>query len=319
MLGAQLIDALFDSLSARAAAERDRTSRLNLHESTAKRNLRETYLDSTKRLEWEQRAQSFLARREDIACALSTETLYSAIAMQHYLDLDAVDVHLSPDLRRSEDSYRGGISQQFLVDATRAFYSVAGEVFRFGTGEAHETETEFLRRLVSRLRLFTPEALLASVTNAMSQSGLAALERASLCSAAVSGGSQEVEYRHQVDPENKECVLVTVQVCKKGFREYILASSEDPAPVSCDAGSFVRKAATIVFCINGDIDVVNLTEEIEISLDGKMLSLLDLCDKIPISFTSLQDSSVPQSAWKLPFIAQRCLRRACCCRRRLRP
>ena len=88
----------------------------------------------------------------------------------------------------------------------------------------------------------------------MSQSGLAALERASLCSAAVSGGTQEVEYWHEADPENTEGVLVKLQVCKKGFTEYILASSEDPSPLSCDSGSMVRKAATVCFSINGEVD-----------------------------------------------------------------
>merc|ERR1719149_447642 len=98
----------------------------------------------------------------------------------------------------------------------------------------------------------------------MSQSGLAALERASLCSVGVSGGAQEVEYRHQIDTENADTIIVTLQVCKSGFREYILASSSDPSPVDCDRTSKVRKTATVAFRTSGDVDVVDLIEDIDI-------------------------------------------------------
>lgn len=314
-----LIDAVFDHLFTIASSERDRTVRLNLPETVAKRNRRDTYLKPERLAEWRARSEQFLERQKSIASKMSVEMLYSSVAMQHYLDLDCVDAHLPADLRRSEDTYEDGLSQQFLIDAPRGFYVVEGEIFNYADIESGETEAEFTQRLVSAVRRVTPAALVVNVTNAMSQSGLAALERASLCTTAVSGGTQEVNYSLEKDPADPDVVFVSLQVYRHGFREYILASSDDPSPLSCDAGSIVKKSATVAFGLDREVDVVDLVEDIQIWQEGQLLPMEDLCVAIPIPLPMARPDprSAAKTGWQMRFSKVcACVRKACPCSRR---
>jgi len=314
----ELVNALFSSLALAASAERERTQKLNLRESCAKRNRRDTYLDAEKREEWQQRARAFLERRAEICTAMPIEKLYSALAMQHFLDLDMVDINLPADMRRSEDGYTDDVSTQFRLDAPRGCYVVDGERFHYAESDASEVESAFVDRLILAVRRVTPSDLLARVTNAMSQSGLAALERASLCSAAVSGGTQEVSYQLAADPGHLHGVLVTLQVQKSGFTEYILARTEDPSPLQSDGDSCVCKSAIVAFSIEGDVDIVQLTESIDIRFNGESIPLETLCDPIPDIPVTSSKMKVGER-WHAPLLrARRFVRRACRCRERWR-
>lgn len=313
-----LVRTFFGSLAAAAASEQERVLRLNIKESTAKKNRRNTYLDAEKSEEWQRRAISFLERRAELAAAMPVEKLYSALAMQHFLDLDMVDINLPVEMRRSEDEYTDNVCAQFCLDATRACYVVNGESFHFAESGGGETEEMFLNRLTSAVRKATPPELLARVTNAMSQSGLAALERASLCCAAVSGGTQDVSYRLEPDPVHMEGVLVTLQVEKRGFTEYILARTEDPSPLPSDKSSCVCKSAVVAYSSKGDVDVVDLSEEINIRLYGEVLPPESLRDPIPDMPIACSKGEVPGESWRhAPLLrAKRFMRRACRCRER---
>jgi len=271
----ELIDAALESLSAAAEVERVRLLQLRGRDTVAKRNRRNMYLDPFKRGEWRERSHRFLERRVDIAQALSTDALYSAVLMQHLIDLDAADAALPPGRRCSEDGYRDGVSGQFLLDAPRGRYTVEGEVFHFAKAYAQSAEDEeaFVKRLLAAVRRVSPPALLARVTTTMSQSGLAALERATLCRAAVSGGAQVVDYTlEEADNGLHERVLVTLQVNRRGFSEYVIDGIDDMSPMTCDSTtSGLLKAATVAFDTNGNIDVSDVVERVEIRRDGQLL------------------------------------------------
>ena len=138
----------------------------------------------------------FLDWRWHLAHERSTEVLHSALAMQHFLDLDAADAGLPRESRLPEDLYiyTDGINDHIVVDAPRCRYVLTGGAFHFMDASTSETSEAFVARLVAGVRCVVPAGLLAAVTTTMSRSGLAALERASPCNAAVCGGSQHVEF-----------------------------------------------------------------------------------------------------------------------------
>lgn len=291
----ELVDALFNSFVESARVERERVQRLQLPDTAAKANRRTTYLDPRLRSEWQARSMRFLERRGDVVRALSTTALYSALAMQHLLELDRANFHLPAAQRRSEDRYVDGVCEQFLLDAPRSRYVVAGEVLHFP--EAHaagETQQAFASRLTSAVRREAPAGMVSVVTTAMSQSGLAALERASMCNAAVSGGQQTVEYTLRADPANPKGALVTLQVDKRGFREYLMAQYDEPMP--SDACSSLHKSAMVSFTADGDIDVLNFIEKIDIRRDGCPLPAEALCDEIPCCRSGAAQPG--QTAWQ---------------------
>jgi len=282
----ELIDAWFESLSVAAEAERVRLLQLGGRDTVARRNRRDIYLDPFKLGEWRERAHRFLERRADIAQALSTEALYSAVAMQHLLDLDAVDSALPPEDRCSEDGYSDGVNGQFLLDAPRGRYTVGGEVFHFATAQAEHAEDEeaFVERLLAAVRRVSPPALLAWVTTTMSQSGLAALERATLCRLAVSRGAQVVDYTlEERDAGLHQGVLVTLQVNRRGFSEYVIDAMDEMSPLPCDpTASCLLKTATVSFDTSGNIDVTDIVERVEIRHGGQLLSTESLRSTIPV-------------------------------------
>merc|ERR1740117_1638765 len=107
--------------------------------------------------------------------------------MQHLLEIDSEDASLPEDTRRCEDTCVDGVNWQFLLDAARGHYDVSGVAFDYSEVSGGEPEQDFVDRLVGEVRRATSSGLLARVTSAMSQSGLAALERACLCKVVVSG------------------------------------------------------------------------------------------------------------------------------------
>jgi len=240
---------------------------------------------------------------------LSTRALYSAMAMQHLLDLDVANLHLPDSERHSEDRYVDGVSEQFLLDAPRSRYTVGGEVLHFP--EAHaagETQQAFASRLTNAVRREAPAGMVSVVTTAMSQSGLAALERASMCNAAVSGGVQSVEYTLKADPSDPRGALVTLQVHKRGFREHELAQCDEP--MSSDACSSLHKSATVSFNAAGDIDVLSFVEKVDIRLDGSPLPAEFVFSEIPCCRRGgARSQTIWQMACACADVCLRCLRR----------
>lgn len=310
----ELIDALFASLTAAARAEQLRVARPHVLDTVAKRNRRETYLDLHRRREWESCARGFLARSSNIVLALSTEALYSAVAMQHLLELDVADLSLPDEARCSDDSFICGINNQFLLDAPRCRYIVDNEVFHLAARPADELADAFAARLTRAVQRVTPLALLERVTTVMSQSGLAALERVSLCDVAVSGGSQKVEYSLARDSTRPGVVLLTLQVRKSRFSEFLVSSSGEE--MSCDTDSYIQKTAKVAFNVNGDVDVVDFLEEIDIRQDGNRLPLESVCIPLP-RCPPAEGDEWRSVLWRcLVSGARACVQWACCRRRR---
>merc|ERR1712232_48819 len=265
-----LIDAVFERLVVSANDEQQRVDSLRMRDTPAMRHRREVYLDLRRRVEWQARAKQYLARRPDVVNSLSEEALYSAILMQHLIELEADNLKLPPELRRSEDTRTNGLNDQFLLDVPRSRFTLNGEVFHMATNHDPESREEFVARLSDTVRRLTPQALLEIVTIAMSQCGMAALMRAGHYSLAVIGGVQQVEYTFQSE---SEMVRVTMFSKKHSFREYLKESDDNFEPSDCDASSSIRRSATIAFGTNGDIDVVDIVEEIDIRVNGQRLAL----------------------------------------------
>lgn len=265
----RLVTFLFDNLAAEAEAEQRRITQLQLGDTVTLRNRRQVYLDLAARSNWQNHSWSFLSRRSDLA---TSESLYSIIAMQHFLELDIEDTRLPPERRCSADVFSGDVNDQFMLDASRSRYQVNGEAFSYADRHTEETKTDFIARLLNALRHASPPTLLQSITTVMSQSGLAALERASLCDIAVCGGNLVTTFDLVTDTSDAREAQVTLEVHRHGFSEYLAGSSGDgTAPLSCDTSSSLRKTATAVFHTSGDIDVVNFVESIDIKRDGVLL------------------------------------------------
>lgn len=276
----ELVAGLFARLAAAAEAEQRRALALGVRESPAKQRRRARYLDPQMRSAWQARSSAFLTRRPEVARRLSLEALCSAVAMQHLVDLDAADALLPEHQRCSEDTYAEGLSSQFLLDVPRCRYVVEEEVFHLATLRGsrcpdgpEQDAAAVARRLTEALRHATPRALLERVTTTMSQSGLAALERASRCGAAVSGGSQQVAFTLRARESTRPAgVDVTLEVRRRGFLEYFAAPTAGAEAAACDSDSSIRKAATVEFSTDGSVDVVDFVEEVCIRRNGCTIS-----------------------------------------------
>mmetsp|Transcript_67923 Transcript_67923/g.126899 ORF Transcript_67923/g.126899 Transcript_67923/m.126899 type:complete len:374 (-) Transcript_67923:22-1143(-) len=266
-----LVQRLFSSLLDDAEHERQRVERLKqCHvEPIARQNRRGLYLDSDQRHLCEERSRQFLARRHDVASTLSIEALYSGLALQHILELEVVNLSLPAESQFSDSSCLDGINEQFLLDAPRTRYCIKGVMHFWATSRSHEDKDAFLARLVNAMRQAVPAKLLPLTTTVMSQSGLAALERASLCSVAVSGGRHEVDFGIEADPDKPNCVIVTMQTRKRGFSEFYASTGDDP--FECDEVSCIRKSATVELHIDGTVDVVSYSEDINLLRNGELL------------------------------------------------
>mmetsp|Transcript_11489 Transcript_11489/g.23290 ORF Transcript_11489/g.23290 Transcript_11489/m.23290 type:complete len:389 (+) Transcript_11489:90-1256(+) len=314
-----LVQAVFGRLVAEAEAEQARVVELQLEshavDTVAKQNRRKAYLDPERRRHWESRARNFLERRIDVVRGLSTEALYSAVMMQHLLELDAADPGLPADEHCAEDAFENGLNSQFLLDATRGRYIVEGEVFHFADAEGDEPEEAFLVRTANAVRRLTLQRggtrLLERVTTAMSQSGIAAIERTSLCRTAVSGGSMEVDYRLDEDPGREDGLLVRLQTRRQGFREYMPCSGsggQDSAPLPCDAGSSLQKVASVAYGPTGEVDVLDFREDISIGRGGELLEAELLCAAVPWAPGDSSATAEGAPRWSL----MNCMRSLCC-------
>mmetsp|Transcript_1372 Transcript_1372/g.3692 ORF Transcript_1372/g.3692 Transcript_1372/m.3692 type:complete len:372 (+) Transcript_1372:96-1211(+) len=267
----ELVQRLFNSLLTDAEHERQRVERLKqCHvEPIARQNRRGLYLDSDQRHVCEERSRQFLARRHDVAATLSMEALYSGLALQHILELEVVNLSLPVESQFSDSSCLDGINEQFLLDAPRTRYCIKGVMFFWASSRTNEGKDAFLARLVDAMRQAAPAKLLPLTTTVMSQSGLAALERASLCSVAVSGGRHEVDFGMELDPNKPNCVIVTMQTRKRGFSEFYASTGDDP--IECDEASCIRKSAIVELYVDGTVDVVSYSEDINMLRHGEPL------------------------------------------------
>mmetsp|Transcript_24149 Transcript_24149/g.61313 ORF Transcript_24149/g.61313 Transcript_24149/m.61313 type:complete len:366 (-) Transcript_24149:2-1099(-) len=307
-----LVSALFGCLAAAADVERRSLEQMSgLSDKRSRLNRCDTYLCAAERRSWEERARSWLARRGDVVRALSTEALYSATALQHLLELDAADAQLEAEKRRFSDSYTDGVNNQCLLDASRGRFTVEGEVFHFAQAHVEEAEDAFVARLLDAVRRTTPPALLPRVTSAMSQSGLAALERACLCTVVVSGGKQVAEYALSAHLGRPDAVQVTLRVHRHGFGAYFAgADGDDMDPLPCDLSSSLRKSAVVTFGGEGEIDVVDLEERVDVLRDGQALPASELCRPIPEPVPRRGAQARP-SRGLLACVCE-CARRLCC-------
>lgn len=279
----QLLAAVFDRLTDAAKEEQQCVAQGMVHDTNAKKNRRETYLNRAERGTWVNRSRSYLSRRRQAVGDASSTKLYSMVFLQHLLELDAADADLPVNLRCFEDTYTKGISDQFLLDAGRSRFTVEGDVFYFVDSPPTEKERVFVDRLVAAVRGATSSpALLAHATSLMSQSSLASLERACLCNAAVCGGSLDIDYGLRRDPAQPEGLLMTLQVHKQGFREYLAGTDAevDDGPRSCDRGSVLRKSATVALIGHGELEVVDLEEEVHIVEEGEEVPNEIICQPI---------------------------------------
>ncbi|CAK0846706.1 unnamed protein product, partial [Prorocentrum cordatum] len=204
-----------------------------------------------------------------------------------------------------EDSFTDGVNSQFFLDASRGRFTVNGEVFCFQDA-AGEDEASFVARLEAAVRAVAPAALLERVTTAMSQSGLAALEKASLCTVVVSGGSLSVHYALTADSAGDPgSAVVELGMQRRDFRAYF-AGSDDMEPLPSDVGSTMWKAATVLFRPDGDVDVRELEDGVEIRRAGRLLPAAALRAPIPARPAPARAPPGAASCWWLL---------CCCCRR----
>jgi len=286
-----VLEALYWSFLSSAEREKLQSQRLKINETAAKQQRREIYLNARRQRTWRKRSKAFLARHPSLPQQVSSRVLYSILAMQHLLERDIVDLSLPAEQRCSEDTYTDdGVNDQFLMDAARGRFVVEKEVFNFAEASeaTAEAEDDFVARLVVAVRACCPEPLLPAVTTVMCQSGLAALEKASLCSTAVSGGVQEVDYElwteEASDQRDSQVLKLQLQVRRSGFREYLHETADDLEPMPCDRGSYINKSATVVFHPESieRIDVVAFAEEIDIRVASESIAPHNFCRPLPM-------------------------------------
>eukprot|EP00929_Paragymnodinium_shiwhaense_P097589 TRINITY_DN59224_c0_g1_i1.p1 TRINITY_DN59224_c0_g1~~TRINITY_DN59224_c0_g1_i1.p1 ORF type:complete len:337 (-),score=76.26 TRINITY_DN59224_c0_g1_i1:112-1122(-) len=267
-----IVEAVFQRLY-RSAAEEERKA--PLHEPAFKRLRRQQYLDAKRLPTWKARSRAFLARAGGAALSsrrLSEEALQSAVMMQHLLEVEATCLEQGDGLQNPEESYTDGLNDQFLLDAPRSRFELNGEVLHWALSRDESREV-FVKRLTARLRALAPASLLQLVSTVMSQSGMALLLRSCHYNVAVVGGKHDAAYSLQEPPDKQEGVTVKLVSKKKGFREYLRAGQHDFEPSECDGGSHILHTATIVFLPNGEIDVTDLQEQIEVRVHGSLQPL----------------------------------------------
>lgn len=285
---------------------------------SAKWNRQELYLDA------ERRGRALAASRRHLLghpgwlqglLRLGEEELRSIVACQHFLQVDIEDLTLPEGERRSEDTFAGScghVSEQLLLDAPRSSYAVDGEEFDFSremarlgpsssrsSQEASRLQRAFTERLSESVRSCLggspPPLLLRATTTAMSQSGLANVERA--CEkphVAVSGGDQLVRYDlRAAGGKGRGPWDLRLSVHKAGFEQCIVCGppSElggqpemDPTPRMCGPASSILKSCTIRFGVSDagvvEGDVIELRSEMHV-VDERGQPLPGLCGRGP--------------------------------------
>ncbi|CAE8602715.1 unnamed protein product, partial [Polarella glacialis] len=250
------------------------------------------------------------AARLGSACESSLRGL---VALQHFFDLDLGDqgdLSLPRELRRSDDEFvdetgpNQDVSLQMVMDATRALYVVEGATMDFASELSasgldleevpHEVErlkADFADRLVQCVRSCLgshahscPE-LLRAVTNAMSQSGLANMERA--CSdcpqVVVSGGEQRLVFDlRRADALGVATWALHLLVEKTDFESCLAVVDEEPLPRPCGLGSRLARSACVHFSLTG-FSATSAIEQGAVVVDAQVLGwellLVDMCGR----------------------------------------
>ncbi|CAE8617977.1 unnamed protein product, partial [Polarella glacialis] len=271
---------------------------------SAKWNRQELYLDPASLSLARSASRQHLLRHPEWllqgAQKLCAEELRDIAALQHFAWVDLEDLSLAPEERRSEDVFvgaSGNVCEQLLLDATRAALWVDEEEFdfskelrelraglQFGPEEDRRRQSEFCDRVVaaveSSLGEDPPAILTRVVSTAMSQSGLANVERA--CDrpqVAVSGGDQDLRYRMQrLAPDGPWDIELFVR--KVGFdhciicrppaqsigRKHHVDDNEDLVPVPCSPSSCITKSCRLRYRMVGpsrevQVDTLSLNRE----------------------------------------------------------
>ncbi|CAE8720765.1 unnamed protein product [Polarella glacialis] len=249
----------YESMASRARQQRRRRQRMclgPLPAGSSKRNLSELYLDLGQRAELQASSRAYLRKHAARLGSACESSLRGLVALQHFFDLDLGDLSLPRELRRSDDEFvdetgpNQDVSLQMVMDATRALYVVEGATMDFASELSasgldleevpHEVErlkADFADRLVQCVRSCLgshahscPE-LLRAVTNAMSQSGLANMERA--CSdcpqVVVSGGEQRLVFDlRRADALGVATWALHLLVEKTDFESCLAVVDEEP-------------------------------------------------------------------------------------------
>lgn len=274
---------------------------------------------------------------------LSASQLCEIVAAQHFFEVDFEDLLLPEGQRRSEDTFSStgnsagaDICDQFLLDAPRSCFIIEGETFDLGVEatlktmanldqaqsarEAARTQQAFTERLLGALQrclsvhpskgkaASLSPLLLRAVTTAMSQSGMASLERATAQPQVVaSGGEQQLRYelralgagdsftfrRGSEATEDggtlKEPLFAAstaggplqvwelqLLVRKSDFHSCMVfacspddETMEDPLPLACSMGSIVEKACKLHIWLSSDRAHVDLVDL------GREIKILD--------------------------------------------
>lgn len=301
----RVLSEFYEEMRLRSAKERERlnaSSSRGAGQGSSKWNRQELYLDGGRR------ERAAMASRRHLAShlgwlqgllRLGREDLRSIVGMQHFLQVDIEDLSLPEGERRSEDTFAGTcghISEQMLLDAPRSTFAVDGEEFDFSreqvrTGASMQRSAQevlrlqraFTERLADTVRSCLggspPPLLLRAVTTAMSQSGLANVERA--CETphvAVCGGEQLVKYDlRATGGSGRGPWDLRLAVNKAGFEQCIVCSPPtspgeqpemDPTPRTCGPASSIAKSCTVRFRVSDagvvEGDVLELRSEINV-------------------------------------------------------
>ena len=197
------------------------------------------------------------------------------------------DLARPPEARRCGDAYlgpHGMVSQQFLVDAHRAQYRVAGESFCFdGNAEATEAGRRRVDAFGERLAAAVCDCLGASggaareraglvrlATMLLSQAGLALVGMACLGpQLAISGGERTISYELKREGLGERWDI-QVGFLASGFREYFEAGGGGVEPVKCSPASSLRTGCAVRLAIcrgapHGiSIDVRDVVEDVAV-------------------------------------------------------
>jgi hypothetical protein len=271
-LAAAALNSFYERMRRHYTLERQRQEARGIVPNQHKKNMQETYLDELQCAKARTLSTEFLSRHIDWChgpMPLSQDALSARIGMQHFVSIDAEDLVLPEYKRRTCNSFDGpfeNVADQFLADATRSEFHIAGEKFDFAAEleasnlsmdedpDAVERHSEqFTARLVSALRQGLggnpDKTLLQIVSTLMSQSGMASLERS--CTSAlvvVSGGEQIVRYDLTALSEFAWEIKLSMQ--KSGFSQAFVHESADlhaePRLVAnCLPDSIVGKSCTL--------------------------------------------------------------------------
>jgi len=286
----------------RHARERERLEKSAYGVPSLKWNRQELYLDRERCDRAHAASRRHLAKHPQWLYGrgrLDGALLRDVVAMQHFLEVDLEDLVLPEADRRSSDTWvgaSGDVCEQLVLDAPRSTYAVEGEEFDFaseaalnGAGDGTyssymQQQSAFTDRVVAALQRCLggdpPSLLLRLVSQAMSQSGLANVERAcDMPQVAVCGGDQVVRYelRSLADGNTWELQL---SVQKFGFEQCIIHTAvhdpalssfhePEPQPVRCRSNSNISKLCRLrvsVPCAGGgvEVDVLELHKDFRI-------------------------------------------------------